>query len=255
MGQKARLPPNINHPVELPEYTTDKYTVQLKEWLNALRKNLRQSQGLIEMPNINPIYQPGDQVWLKSYLKEKGRGVKLQPKFIGPYRVLRALPYQVYEVEWGSWKTLQHEERIKVYYPGKESRRRTERKDLPRKEEATPNPASAPKEKRSASTRTRHTRRITLAGTAPSSTRNGRRGRGQRQGIHSYRWVKSSRIRCRKANESRGWCRPRDKPAAEEERVGVVDVLRREMPARERRPPHWLGEYVSRLYRMLYYMT
>ena len=61
------------------------------------------------MPDIGPIYQPGDQVWLKFYYKGKGKGAKLQPKFIDPYRVLRALPYQVYKVERGGRKTLQHE--------------------------------------------------------------------------------------------------------------------------------------------------
>ena len=48
---------------------------------------------------------------------------------------------------------------------------------------------------------------------------------------------------------------PRDEPAAEAETVGVVDVPRREMRVRERRPPQWLGEYVSRLYQMFHYMT
>ena len=48
---------------------------------------------------------------------------------------------------------------------------------------------------------------------------------------------------------------PNDEPAAEEEAVGVVDLPRRELPARERWPPPWLGEYVSRLYRMFYYVT
>ena len=46
-----------------------------------------------------------------------------------------------------------------------------------------------------------------------------------------------------------------EEPAAEEEATGVVDVPRREMPARERRPPAWLREYVSLLYRMYCYAT
>ena len=57
------------------------------------------------MPDVNPIYQPGDQVWLKSYPKGQEKGAKLQPKFIGPYRVLRALLYQVYKVARGGKKT------------------------------------------------------------------------------------------------------------------------------------------------------
>ena len=41
MKCEARLPPNINHPVELPEYTADEYIVLLKERLDAIRKKLR----------------------------------------------------------------------------------------------------------------------------------------------------------------------------------------------------------------------
>ena len=42
MGGEARLPPNIHHPVETPEYNTDEYIVQLKERLDAIREKLRQ---------------------------------------------------------------------------------------------------------------------------------------------------------------------------------------------------------------------
>ena len=42
MGGEARLPPNIHHPVETSEYTTDEYIVQLKERLDAIREKLRQ---------------------------------------------------------------------------------------------------------------------------------------------------------------------------------------------------------------------
>ena len=42
MGGEARLPSNIHHPVETPEYTTDEYIVQLKERLDAIREKLRQ---------------------------------------------------------------------------------------------------------------------------------------------------------------------------------------------------------------------
>ena len=60
MGREARLPPNVNHPVELPEYATDEYIAQLKERLDVVREKLRQSPGPREMPDIGSIYQPGD---------------------------------------------------------------------------------------------------------------------------------------------------------------------------------------------------
>ena len=43
---------------------------------------------------------------------------------------------------------MQHEGRIKACYAGEEPRRRTEREALPRKEEATPNPAPPPDKKK-----------------------------------------------------------------------------------------------------------
>ena len=127
MGQEARLPPNIHHPVEMPKYTTGEYIVQLKE-----REKLRRMQWPIEMPDVHPIHQPEDQVWLKSYFKDRVKGAKLQPKFIGPYRVLRALPYQVYKVEKEERKALQHEGRIKMYYASDDPRRKEERLEPPR---------------------------------------------------------------------------------------------------------------------------
>ena len=108
MGREARLPP---------------------------REKLRQMQEPREMPDVDPIYQPGDQVWLKSYFKSRGKGAKLKPKFIGPYRVLRALPYQVYKVEKGGRKTLQHEERINMYYASEESRRKKGQVEPPKNDE------------------------------------------------------------------------------------------------------------------------
>ena len=38
MGREARLPPNVNHPAELPEYTSDEYITQLKDRLDVVRE-------------------------------------------------------------------------------------------------------------------------------------------------------------------------------------------------------------------------
>ena len=101
------------------------------------------------MTDIKPIYQPGDQVWLKSYFKGKGKGAKLKPKFIGPYRVLRALRYQVYEVERGGRKTLKHEGRIKMYYVREDSERERDvdpKRDVPTREEPPREEKTVPEE-------------------------------------------------------------------------------------------------------------
>ena len=252
MGREARLPPNIHHPVEMPEFTTDEYIVQLKERLDAVRGKLRQMQGPREMPDVDPIYKPGDQVWLKSYFKGRGKGAKLQPKFIGPYRVLRALPYQVYEVERGGRKTLQHEGRIKMYYASEDPRRVEDRVEPPR-QEATP---------------TQEEPRIRIEeplvpepdilDELPLLEVPRARIEPEEEPEESDREsevsAESAAVES-EAEELADEMEPNDEPAAEEEAVGVVDLPRRELPARERRPPPWLGEYVTRLYRMFYYVT
>ena len=137
MGREARLPPNVNHPVELPEYTTDEYITQLKERLDAVREKLRQSQGPREMPDIGSIYQPPTRSGSNLTTREKGKV---------PSLVLRALLYQVYEVERGGRKILQHEGRIKAYYAGEELRC-TERKE-PRGEKKRPLTQHQPPDKK-----------------------------------------------------------------------------------------------------------
>ena len=57
----------------------------------------------------------GDRVWLKSYFKGKGRGAKLQPKYVGPYSITKVLPFQTYQMERRGKLTVQHEGRIKLY--------------------------------------------------------------------------------------------------------------------------------------------
>ena len=40
IGQEVRLPSNIHHPVEMCEYTTNEYIVQLKKRLDTIRGKL-----------------------------------------------------------------------------------------------------------------------------------------------------------------------------------------------------------------------
>ena len=54
-------------------------------------------------------------MWLKSYFKGKGRGTKLQPKYIGPYTITKCLPHQVYEMVRNGRISIQHEGRIRAY--------------------------------------------------------------------------------------------------------------------------------------------
>ena len=257
MGREARLPPNIHHPVELPEYTTDEYIAQLKERLDTVRERLRRTQGPREMADIEPIYRPGDQVWLKSYFKGKGKGAKLQPKFIGPYRVLRALPYQVYEVERGGRKTLQHEGRIKMYYAGEDTERVRDvnpRRDTPTREEVPREEETVPATEENMDIGYLENPEPLLPGglqhlELPAVPQSEEGSEGSEEEAEAPIEASADESDPEEPHELA------EEPAAEEEAAGVVDVPRREMPARERRPPAWLREYVSRLYRMYCYVT
>ena len=118
LGRETRLPPDIHHPVSPLEYTEDAYIQELQERLQEAGEKLRQQQTAklrTEDHEDPPQYAPGDLVWLKSYFKGRGRGTKLQPKYVGPYEVVRSLPHQVYKLKRNGQTSVQHEGRIWAY--------------------------------------------------------------------------------------------------------------------------------------------
>jgi len=46
-----------------------------------------------------PLYQVGDRVWMENYHGCRGQSAKLQPKFVGLYLVVEALPNHTYKIE------------------------------------------------------------------------------------------------------------------------------------------------------------
>lgn len=119
LGRETRLPHDllVNYPVGM-EGSEEEYAAQLQKDLQTAYTRLRETQSV--SPRTDDSDEPtkftkGDRVWLKSYFKGKGRGAKLQPKYIGPYLVTKALPYQTYEMERNGKRTIQHEGRVKLY--------------------------------------------------------------------------------------------------------------------------------------------
>ena len=64
--------------------------------------------------DVEPLFKVGDKVWLKSFYKGRGRGTKLQPKYVEPYTITKTLPFQTYKIERQGRKSVQHEGRIKL---------------------------------------------------------------------------------------------------------------------------------------------
>ena len=151
---------------------------------------------------------------------------------------------------------MQHEGRIKACYAGEEPRRRTVREDTSRREETTPDPAPDPRPEEIIVPEPDILDELPLLEPLPQAEREPEEEveDSDRESVVTADDGEAESD-LEEPIEVEADIDPSDEPAAEEETVGVVDVPRREMPARERRPPQWLGEYVSRLYRMFHYMT
>jgi len=63
-----------------------------------------------------PLYQVGDWVWMVNYYKRRGQAAKLQPKFVGPYVVVEAMPNHKYKLERSRQVSVQNEARLKPYW-------------------------------------------------------------------------------------------------------------------------------------------
>ena len=119
LGRETRLPHDLllNYPTGL-ECSEDDYVLHLQKNLQTAHERLREQQSVT--PRTPDSEEPskftkGDRVWLKSYFKGVGRGAKLKPKYVGPYLITKALPFQTYEMQRNGRLTTQHEGRIKLY--------------------------------------------------------------------------------------------------------------------------------------------
>jgi hypothetical protein len=125
MGREVRLPDNLYQQATRAEsLSVDAYAAQLQQRLNQVHELIRSRQLQVrvdgaEEPNL---FKEGDWVWLKS--KQKGKGManarKLQPKFIGPFKIIESLPYHTYRVSKDGKSTIEHEGRIKLHVTASE---------------------------------------------------------------------------------------------------------------------------------------
>jgi hypothetical protein len=63
------------------------------------------------------LFVEGDLVWLLNKRRRKGENPKLQPRFIGPYRVVEARANHTYKIDRQGQSSVQNESRLKLYYP------------------------------------------------------------------------------------------------------------------------------------------
>jgi len=58
----------------------------------------------------------GDWVWIVNHRRLRGQAVKLQPKFVGPYVVVEAMPNHTYKIERSGPESIENEARLKPYW-------------------------------------------------------------------------------------------------------------------------------------------
>ena len=116
-GRELRLPDSLLTGHTSLEQTDQEFVDQLQKNLAEVGRRLREQQWTLrtDMSEEPPLFKAGDKVWLKSFYKPKGRGAKLRPKYVGPYNITAALPYQTYEMERNGETSVQHQGRIKRY--------------------------------------------------------------------------------------------------------------------------------------------
>ena len=120
LGREVRLPASLLHEITSHEtQSADSYALQLQNRLKKAHELLRnkQLQNRVEDSEEPPLFKIGDLVWLKSHQRRKGmaQARKLQPKFIGPYKIIEALPYHTYRLSRDGKETVEHEGRIKLH--------------------------------------------------------------------------------------------------------------------------------------------
>jgi len=77
----------------------------------------RNHTGRLPSPSDEPpLYQVGDWVWMVNYRRRRGQATKLQPKFVGPYVVVEAMPNHTYKLERSGQVSVQNEARLKPYW-------------------------------------------------------------------------------------------------------------------------------------------
>ena len=120
LGRELRLPNALLHEVRIAEsQSPEAYAAALQERLHTAHQLLRERQLRVRTTDTEepPLFKAGDLVWLKSYQHKKGmaKARKLQPKFIGPYKIIEVLPYHTYRLSKNGKESVEYEGRIKLH--------------------------------------------------------------------------------------------------------------------------------------------
>jgi len=102
LGWETRVPEHLTYHVPALESSVHEYVGKLIETICKAHDALRAQQWQIRTKDSEelPSYQVvEDWVWMVSHRRQWGQSAKLQPKFVGPYRLVEVLANSTYRVE------------------------------------------------------------------------------------------------------------------------------------------------------------
>ena len=119
-GRELRLPDQLVYGGVDPEpVTRTQYASELNQRLQTAYDLLRTRQEQVRSADNQeePLFKAGEKVWLKAKRFSKGKGRKLQSKFVGPYTILTVNKNHTYVVELKGRVSTESESRLKRYVP------------------------------------------------------------------------------------------------------------------------------------------
>jgi len=118
LGRETRVPDHLTYHIPEQDYSIHEYASELVEKMKVAHEILWEKQWQVRKENSEepPLYQVGDWVWMVNYRRRRGQVAKLQPKFVGPYVVVEAMPNHTYKLERSGQVSIQNEARLKPYW-------------------------------------------------------------------------------------------------------------------------------------------
>ena len=117
-GRELRLPDQLVYGKSLERPTSrEAYAIGLQDRLHKVHEVLRQHQKQIQSHDFEaePAFTAGDYVMMVNKRLKKGQTAKLAPKYVGPYKVLQALPNRTYHITRDGQASVENESRLKKF--------------------------------------------------------------------------------------------------------------------------------------------
>jgi len=101
LGRETRVPDHLTYHVPGQDNSVHEYASILVERMRAAHEVLREKQWQVRCEDSDepPLYQAGNCVWMVSHCRHREWAAKLQPKFVGPYVVVEAMPNHTYKID------------------------------------------------------------------------------------------------------------------------------------------------------------